>query len=91
MAEGSGLVFHVNPLGLSKLTPREREILVYVRMGLRDREIAIKLRISTRTVNAHLRNCYAKLGVLNRLRAALAIEPELPRQPCRLVVGESPA
>jgi len=76
---------------LDTLTKREREILLQVRLGLRDREIAIKLHISTRTVNAHLRSCYAKLGVLNRLRAVLAIEPELPRQHCRMVTAEDRA
>ncbi|MEZ5264690.1 MAG: helix-turn-helix transcriptional regulator [Acidimicrobiales bacterium] len=48
------------------LTPREQSIVELVRAGHRDRDIAAMLGISPRTVHAHLRACYRKLGVTGR-------------------------
>ncbi|MGE4163962.1 MAG: response regulator transcription factor [Vicinamibacterales bacterium] len=48
------------------LTPREQSIVELVRAGHRDRDIAAMLAISPRTVHAHLRACYRKLGVTGR-------------------------
>ncbi len=48
------------------LTARERAILELVLEGRRDSEIATMLDISPRTVHAHLRTCYRKLGVAGR-------------------------
>jgi len=45
------------------LTPREREVLQLASEGLRAKEIAERLTISTFTVQAHIRNIYEKLGV----------------------------
>ena len=54
----------------TRLTPRELDVLRLVTEGLADAEIAAKLHISPRTVNAHLRSIYAKLGVSSRKEAA---------------------
>lgn len=56
------------------LTRREREIAELAAHGASDREIARRLSISVRTVNAHLRSVYEKLGVAGRqaLQALLA-------------------
>ena len=52
------------------LTPREREIADLVADGHTNREIAEQLVLSTRTIEAHLRNIYAKLGVRSRVELA---------------------
>ncbi len=48
------------------LTPRENEILVMVREGMSDKEIACKLFISVYTQKAHIRNIHKKLRVKTR-------------------------
>ncbi len=53
------------------LTPREREILDLVGRGLANKEIAAKLVISENTVKVHVRHIFEKLGVRNRIQAAL--------------------
>jgi DNA-binding CsgD family transcriptional regulator len=59
------------------LTRRERETAELAARGHSDREIADMLFLSVRTVHAHLRSAYAKLGVSGRgeLAAALDIPP----------------
>jgi DNA-binding CsgD family transcriptional regulator len=51
---------------LDELTPRERETAELAARGLTDREIAAALFLSIRTVHAHLRSAYTKLGVPGR-------------------------
>jgi DNA-binding NarL/FixJ family response regulator len=53
----------------SMLSPREREILDHVARGLRYKEIADTLYISTDTVRTHLRNVYRKLQVRSATEA----------------------
>lgn len=50
----------------SPLTRREREIAVMAARGLTNKEIASALVISVRTVDNHLSNAYAKLGITTR-------------------------
>jgi non-specific serine/threonine protein kinase len=52
------------------LTEREVEVLSLVAEGLKDQEIADQLVVSPRTVHAHLRSVYGKLGVRTRTAAA---------------------
>ena len=60
------------------LTNREVEILRRVTSGLTNRQLAEELGISTRTIDAHLRSVYAKLGVKSRGAATrYAIEHHL--------------
>jgi DNA-binding CsgD family transcriptional regulator len=64
------------------LTPRESEILWWVTEGKTNREIAIILGRSARTVQIHLNNVYRKLGVETRTAAAmLALRASLVRDP----------
>jgi DNA-binding CsgD family transcriptional regulator len=53
------------------LTPRETECLRLAFLGLTAGEVAQRLRCSDRTVNFHYANVMAKLGVNNKLAAAL--------------------
>jgi ATP/maltotriose-dependent transcriptional regulator MalT len=52
------------------LTPREAEVLALVATGQSNREIARALTISERTVERHLSNMFAKLGLSSRTEAA---------------------
>lgn len=54
------------------LSRREREVLACMAHGASNRAIAAKLSISQETVKTHLRHVFAKLGVRNRVEAALA-------------------
>jgi len=51
------------------LSPREKEILLWVGEGLTSKGIADKLRISFRTVEHHLAVIQRKLSVTNRQQA----------------------
>ena len=62
------------------VTPREAEILSLVATGLSDRQAALVLGISTRTIQTHLRRCYVKLGVHSRTQA-VAFARTLAGQP----------
>lgn len=53
------------------LTQREVEILQHVASGLANKEIALRLRISERTVKNHLSNIMEKLHVNSRTQAAV--------------------
>ena len=56
---------------VADLTERERQVLVHVAAGRRNKEIARKLCISEATVENHLHHAFGKLGVKNRVQAAL--------------------
>ena len=51
------------------LTPRELEILERVSEGLTVKQVATRLGLSPRTVEAHIAKLYRKLGVRNRVQA----------------------
>jgi DNA-binding CsgD family transcriptional regulator len=57
--------------GLPELTAREVEVLTWVARGKSNSAIADILGISAHTVDAHLRRIYFKLGVYDRVSAAL--------------------
>jgi len=65
------------------LTVREREVLALVSAGLLNKEIAVRLGISVRTVEAHRDNLGRKLGMrsvadLTRLAVAAGLVPAEP-------------
>lgn len=53
------------------LTSREREIVRYVAMGMRNAEVASKLAITEGTVKKHLNNIFQKLDIRDRVEVAL--------------------
>jgi DNA-binding NarL/FixJ family response regulator len=56
---------------LEVLTEREREVVVAVAQGLSNAEIGRQLFMSEATVKAHLTRVLAKLGINNRVQAAV--------------------
>lgn len=53
------------------LTPREREVLSYLRQGVQNKEIARSLDLQIVTVKLHVRSICRKMNVQNRTQAAL--------------------
>lgn len=59
------------PSPLKGLTPREREILKQVALGLTNKRIARELDIAESTVKVHVKNVLRKLSLRSRVEAAL--------------------
>ena len=56
-----------------KFTPRDREILDLLLLGMSNKEIGARLRISERTVKQHLRTIFLRAGISEgRKRVRLA-------------------
>ena len=59
----------------AELTPQELQVAKFVSRGLSNREVGAQLFLSPRTVDFHLRNVFAKLGISSRTElAALRLE-----------------
>jgi predicted ATPase/DNA-binding CsgD family transcriptional regulator len=58
------------PAPPSPLTSREHEIALLVAAGLSNRDVAHRLMISKRTVDAHIEHIFTKLGVSSRVQLA---------------------
>jgi predicted ATPase/class 3 adenylate cyclase/DNA-binding CsgD family transcriptional regulator len=56
--------------GWASLTPTERDVVRLVSEGLDNKDIAIRLFVSPRTVQTHLTHVYAKLGLSSRMQLA---------------------
>ncbi len=64
----------VSPEEIAKialLTDRERELVTLIGEGLRNQQIADRLRISVITVRHHLSSIFSKLGVSDRFELAI--------------------
>ena len=60
--------------GRGRLTPRERQLIGFVRTGLRNREIAVQLGVTEGTVKTYLHAVFEKLGVSSRTELAIRAE-----------------
>jgi DNA-binding CsgD family transcriptional regulator len=56
--------------GWASLTPTERDVARLVSEGLTNNDIATRLFVSPRTVQAHLTHVYTKLGLTSRVQLA---------------------
>ena len=56
--------------GWASLTPAERDVVQLVSEGLGNKDIATRLFVSPRTVQAHLTHVYTKLGLTSRVQLA---------------------
>ncbi|MFI6390883.1 response regulator [Nonomuraea sp. NPDC050540] len=73
---------HGDQLGM--LTPREKDVLVQVARGLSNSEIGARLGLSPSTVKGYVAAIITKLGVRDRVQAAVAaVEGGLLGQPTR--------
>jgi two-component system NarL family response regulator len=66
-----GLAERLRERPTDPVTPREREIIRHVALGLRNAEVAERLAISEVTVKSHLNNIFQKLGLRGRTELAL--------------------
>ena len=60
--------------GLDSLSKREREVAHLITDRKTNKEVAAELFLSEKTVETHLRNIFAKLGVSSRVDVARAVE-----------------
>lgn len=65
------------------LTPHQLRIAGYVATGATNREVAQALSISVRTVDHHLRNIFAALGVRSRVELARLVAASAEHRPAR--------
>jgi DNA-binding CsgD family transcriptional regulator len=56
--------------GWAALTPTERDVVRLLREGLANKDIALRLFVSIRTVETHLTHIYTKLGLKSRVQLA---------------------
>lgn len=64
--------------GGDELTTREREIAALVASGLSNRDVAARLVISKRTVDAHVNHIFAKLGLSSRVQLTIWLRDRAP-------------
>jgi DNA-binding NarL/FixJ family response regulator len=57
--------------GMSRLTPREAEVVHFLAEGMSTKEISLKLQVTEHTIRNYLSNIYDKLGVSSRVELAL--------------------
>lgn len=70
----------IPPEKLATLTPRERDIVTLLANGATNKQVALELDITERTVKGHLSNVFMKLGVPDRLKLVLFLNDGQPPQ-----------
>lgn len=66
-AAGEAVAGEPGPGPLAELTPQQQRIARHVAEGATNREVAVRLSVSHRTVDHHLRNVFAALGIRSRV------------------------
>ncbi|MFF1697544.1 LuxR C-terminal-related transcriptional regulator [Streptomyces sp. NPDC058257] len=66
-AAGEAVAGEPGPGPLAALTPQQQRIARHVAEGATNREVAVRLSVSHRTVDHHLRNVFAALGIRSRV------------------------
>ncbi|WP_369124955.1 MULTISPECIES: response regulator transcription factor [unclassified Pseudomonas] len=70
----------MSPVNFKPLTPREREVMRLISLGLDCRAIALQLHISPLTVRKHRSNIMAKKGLTHSAQlCAFAVERDFRR------------
>lgn len=69
-----------SPGGRTLLAPRERQLIAFVRTGLRNREIAARLGVTEGTVKVYLHAVFEKLGVSTRTELAIKADEFLAQE-----------
>jgi non-specific serine/threonine protein kinase len=64
--------------GSEELTARERQIAVLVARGLSNKDVAERLVISKRTVDAHVNHIFGKLGLSSRVQLTIWLRDQAP-------------
>ncbi|KUE80123.1 response regulator transcription factor [Aeromonas schubertii] len=76
LPEGIALQQEEYPLAerLSSLTPQQYKVLLMLRDGSLNKQIAWELSVSEATIKAHITAIFRKLGVKNRTQAVIALQ-----------------
>jgi DNA-binding CsgD family transcriptional regulator len=67
------------PETLAELTPQELQVAQLVASGMTNKEVALELFLSARTIDAHLRSVFSKLGISSRRQLRELLRHELLR------------
>ena len=62
---------------LNRLTKREKQVAIEAAKGLSNKEISRILKITERTVKAHLSSTFERLGAKDRLHLALMLNKKI--------------
>lgn len=72
-------------VGADALSTRESQVAFWLSRGKTNREIALILKMRSRTVEKHVEHILRKLGVENRVAAALRIASSIRRSETRVL------
>jgi DNA-binding CsgD family transcriptional regulator len=71
----------LRPAAPDQLTDSERRVAELTASGLKNREVAVQLFMSPKTVEATLARAYRKLGIRSRAQLALSLAATLQQGP----------
>ncbi|GAC1533693.1 MAG: hypothetical protein NVS3B12_13410 [Acidimicrobiales bacterium] len=80
-SRGASRATTASPTQMSSLSPREREVLGLMRLGLTNAEIGARLYITAKTAEHHVGRVLTKLGVRSRAEAAAVATAALHPHP----------
>ena len=61
----------MDPRNAERLTKRQHDVMLLLTTGAQDKEIAATLGCGLKRVKQHTSDCYGRLGVRNRVQAAV--------------------